>query len=330
MKISLTGNKSEAVQKVIFDLLDILELVGIPLKGLSERRLEKMAMACMAVGQIKTSLSEAQAASSKLFYKTRDIINFENANYSENISKGSYDDIRRKDLILLVEASLVVRSSSVTDQATNNPSRGYALSDDFATLLHMYQTKNWELCLQHFKLHHHKLSDELAKRREMSKVPVTLPNGQKLNLSYGEHNELQKAIIEDFLPRFGFGAEILYVGDTSDKYLVREDQTLQELKFFTLEHDELPDIVAYSKEKSLLYLIEAVHSAGPMNELRVRRLKTLLKDCPLSIIFFTAFQNKETFKKWVADIAWETEVWIAENPDHLIHFNGYKFLELHK
>lgn len=330
MKITFTGNKSESVKKSISDLLDIFRVVGIPLDDLSDRRLEKMAMACMAVAQIKTSFSEAQSVESGVFYKSRDIINFENANYSENISSGSYDDIRRKDLILLVEADLVVRSSSVTEQATNNPSRGYALSRDFTVLLKAYGTNLWDTRLSEFKATHPLLCETLAHRREMAKNPVTLPGGRKLTLSFGEHNVLQKAIIEEFLPRFGFGAEVLYVGDTSDKFLLREDARLGELIFFPLEHGELPDVVAFSREKNLLYLIEAVHSFGPMSELRVMKLKRLLEKCPAEVAFFTAFQSKDIFRKWACDIAWETEVWIAESPEHLIHFNGTKFLEIHK
>ena len=330
MKISLSGSKSEAVKNCIFDLLDIFQIVGIPIDGLTDRRLEKMAMACMAAGQIKTSLSESQSAESGVFYKSRDIINFENAYYSENISLGSYDDIRRKDLILLVEAFLVVRSSSVTEQATNDPSRGYALSRDFAELLKAYGTDSWNVVLKKFSATHQLLCEELARRRELSKIPVALPDGRKLTLSFGEHNELQKAIIEEFLPRFGFGAELLYVGDTSDKFLLRENARLEELNFFPLEHDELPDVVAYSSKKNLLYLIEAVHSAGPMSELRVMKLKRHLEKCPAEVAFFTAFQSKDIFRKWACDIAWETEVWIAESPEHLIHFNGFKFLEIHK
>lgn len=330
MIIPLTGNKSEAVKNCIFDLLDILQDVGIPFDGLTHRRLERMALACMAVGQIKTSLAEAQSIEAGVFYKSRDIINFENENYSENISSGSYDDIRRKDLNFLVEAFLVVKSSSIAEQATNNPTRGYALSDDFSKLLHMYGTDSWDVALREYKTNHKALCDELARRRELAKIPVVLPDGRGLILSYGEHNELQKAIIEEFLPRFGFCAEVLYVGDTSDKFLLREDEKLKELKFFTLKHDELPDVVAYSREKSLLYLIEAVHSTGPMNEIRVMKLKKLLEQCPAKVVFFTAFQSRDVFKKWACEIAWETEVWIAENPEHLIHFNGFKFLEIHQ
>ena len=132
------------------------------------------------------------------------------------------------------------------------------------------------------------------------------------------------------MPRFGFGAQVLYVGDTSDKFLHLEEDALKQMGFFKLEHDELPDVVAYSANKNLLYLIEAVHSAGPMNEIRVRKLKRQLKECHADIVFITAFLTKKDFRKWVAEIAWETEVWIADSPEHLVHFNGYKFLEMHK
>ena len=176
------------------------------------------------------------------------------------------------------------------------------------------------------------MKEELERRRELIKVPVTLPDGKTIALSFGEHNDLQKAIIENFLPLYGFGAEVLYVGDTKNKFLHIEKETLDALNFFPLEHEELPDVVAYSKEKNLLYLIEAYHSTGEWNEVRVRRVKRKLEEsgCTANIVFFTAFENKNVFKQKAKDIAWETEVWIADSPEHLIHFNGYKFLEIHK
>jgi type II restriction enzyme len=155
---------------------------------------------------------------------------------------------------------------------------------------------------------------------------VKLPNGKPIELSLGEHNILQKQIIEQFLPRFGSDCEVLYIGDTSNKILHIEVAELKRLKFFELSHDELPDIIAYSKKKKWLYLIEAVHSSGPMSETRVLELKKMLKDCKAGIVFVTTFLTKGDFRKWMLDIAWETEVWTADNPDHLVHFNGHKFL----
>lgn len=145
-------------------------------------------------------------------------------------------------------------------------------------------------------------------------------------LSLGAHNVLQKEIIEKFLPNFGSDCKVLYIGDTSNKMLHIEETALKQLNFFKLSHEELPDIIAFSKKNNWLYLIEAVHSSGPMSEIRVLELKKLLKDCKAELIFVTAFLTRADFRKWTMDIAWETEVWIADNPSHLIHFNGHKFL----
>lgn len=329
MRIALTGNKTGKAQKLIFSMLDILGEVGIPL-DVTPRRLERMALACLSVGGIKSSFKDVKSANDGRFLTTREIIAFENAHYGENISSGLYDDIRRKDLLLPVQANVVLNSSAFDAQATNNPTRGYALNPSFASLLRNYGTKGWAEALAEYKMHITTLAEELERKRNLERIPVMLPSGIALQLSAGEHNQLQKHIIEDFLPRFGMGAEVLYIGDTSDKYLYMEKDTLAKIHFFTLEHEELPDVLAYCQEKNLLFLIEAVHSTGPMSEIRVRKLKKQLEGCTATPVFFTAFLNRKDFRKWVSDIAWETEVWLADSPEHMIHFNGYKFLEIHK
>ena len=330
MKIKIQTGTPTKVKNLVFNILDVFQLIGIPVDN-TDRKLERMAKACLAVGKIKRDFSEACSFEDG-FTRTRDIITFENKNFGEDISPGSYDDIRRQDLKLLVEAGIVVNSSSTEEQATNNPSRGYGLSTSFANLLHSFGSSRWEILLNEFRKETKSLKEELERRRDLQKVPVTLPNGKTIVLSYGEHNNLQKAIIEVFLPLFGFGAEVLYVGDTKDKFLHLEKAEFEKIKFFTLEHEELPDVVAYSREKNLLYLIEAYHSTGEWDEIRVRKVKRKLEEsgCTANVIFFTAFENKNIFKQKAKDIAWETEVWIADSPEHLVHFNGYKFLELHK
>lgn len=329
MKIKLKGNKTKDIEELIFSMLDILGKVGIPLNG-TARRLERMAMACLAVGDIKNCFQKAQSADNKFFLTTREIIAYENTNFGEHISPGSYDDIRRKDLELPIQAGVVINSSLLDTQATNNPKRAYALHPLFADLVRYYNMPQWEENLEAYLNKIQLLKEELEKKRELEKIPVKLPSGISLQLSAGEHNALQKSIVEDFLPRFGMGAEILYIGDTSDKYLYRDQNILKQIGFFTLEHEELPDIVAYCKDKNLLFLIEAVHSAGPMSEIRIRKLKKQLEKCTAFPVFITAFLNKKSFRRWVTEIAWESEVWIANSPEHMIHFNGYKFLEIHK
>jgi len=315
--------KSPSVKDLINEALDILESVGIPIDTKSERGLERMAEVFLAVANVT---SDWKTALDNTHLQTRQIITFVNRHFEENISSGSYDNIRRKDLKMLVIADLIVNSGDKLSAATNDPTRGYALHSDFKNLVVKYKTKDWLIALINFNLTKPSLAELLERKRNIEQIPVTLPDGKPLAFSLGEHNILQKAIIEQFLPRFGSDCHVLYVGDTSNKMLHIEEEELKKLSFFKLSHDELPDIIAYSKKENWLYLIEAVHSSGPMSEIRVHELKKLLKDCKAELIFVTAFLTRVDFRKWVMSIAWETEVWITDNPDHLIHFNGHKFL----
>jgi type II restriction enzyme len=317
------SKKSESVQQIINEALDILESVGIPLNSKTERGLERMAVCFLAIAGVTEDWCKSKENSN---LKSRDIIRIVNENFEENISSGSYDDIRRKDLKLLVLAEIVINSGVGKRSATNDPTRGYALHPDFKKLVVTYKTSNWSKSLKAFNKNRPSLALILSRQRNLSIIPVKLPDGKPLELSLGEHNVLQKAIIEEFLPRFGADCEVFYIGDTSNKILHIEETELKKLKFFVLSHDELPDIIAFSRKNNWLYLIEAVHSSGPMSETRVFELKKLLKECKSELIFVTGFLTRADFKKWMLDVAWETEVWIADNPDHLVHFNGHKFL----
>jgi len=326
MKYLHKSKKSPQIIEIIRQAVDIIVEIGIPISDKTERAIEKMAMSFLAVAGVITNWNEAKGLDDKRFLKTREIINFINKNFEEEISPGSYDDIRRKDLKLLVLGSFILKSGENPNAATNDPTRGYTLAPDFSELIKKYGTKEWQSSLENFLKDKVNLQKLLARKREIEKVNVVLPNRKILEFSAGQHNLLQKQIIEEFLPRFGKGSQLLYVGDTSNKFLHFEKEALAKLNFFELAHEELPDIIAYNSEKNWLYLIEAVHSSGAINEVRLLELKRLTGDCKAEIIFVTAFLAKSDFRKWVTEIAWETEVWIAENPDHLIHFNGDKFL----
>lgn len=326
MKYLTKSKKSIPVVLLIEEAIDILISVGIPVANVSVRTTERMAMALLAVAGVTTKWVDAKGYEEQRFLKTREIITFINTHFEENISSGSYDDIRRKDLKLLVLAGLVLNSANNLQAATNDPTRGYCLESGFRNLIQTYKTLDWETNLNAFLANTILLAEKLARDRNFEKIPVLLPNKEVINFSLGEHNVLQKLIVEEFLPRYGFGCKILYIGDTAKKLLHLNKDELNALKFFELAHDKLPDIIAYSKSKNWLYLIEAVHSSGSINELRRLELKTLSQNCTAEIIFVTAFLSRNEFRKWSSEIAWETEVWIADNPDHLIHFNGDKFL----
>lgn len=323
------SEKTDRLKILINEALDILNSAGIPFAGKRQRGLESMAMAFLAVAGVIKSWKEAKGQNEHRHLKTRDIIKFINEHYEENISSGSYDDMRRKHLKLPVLADLILNSADNPNAAANDPTRGYTLDADFKNLITHYNTDEWEIKLKLFNKNRPSLQEVLKRKRDLPKIRIKLPTGHTLDFSHGVHNQLQREILEEFLPKFGNGCEVLYVGDAVNKYLLREDDKLHDLGFFELTHDSLPDIVAYDAKKNWLYLIEAFYSSGPMSEERILELKKALKECKADLIFVTAFISKTDFKKNASDIGWESEVWTADNPDHIIHFNGGKFLGPH-
>jgi hypothetical protein len=164
----------------------------------------------------------------------------------------------------------------------------------------------------------------------LQKVKLDLPAGATIELSPGKHNALQVAVVEELGPRFAPGAKLLYLGDTAKKHVVCAADELSRLSIGITEHDKLPDIVLYDAGKNWLFLIEAVTTHGPVNPKRHAEIEAMLAGCPAERIYVTAFLDKADFRKYAADIAWETEVWIADTPDHMVHFDGPKFLGPYK
>ena len=156
-------------------------------------------------------------------------------------------------------------------------------------------------------------------------MPVLVNNTQML-FSTGKHNVLQKMILEDFAPRFAPSSECLYIGDTAEKDLFKNEGKLKKLGFIITLHDKMPDVVLYREDKDWVYFIEAVTSVGPMNSKRVLEIEKMTENVTAGKIYVTAFLDFKTFKRFSESLAWETEVWIAELPEHMIHMDGDRFL----
>jgi type II restriction enzyme len=318
--------KSESLKRLINETIFIIESFGTPLNGLTPRRMERMALCFLALADVKSPADwkKIKSIEDKVSMRSRDIIKYINRNLQDKISLGSYDDIRRRDLKLLILSGIVIRTRPSAD--INDSTRGYAISPEHAKLIRHLREKNWSGLVVKFLKSGTTLAEKLTEERAMEQIPIKVSPGKTLLFSLGKHNILQKAVIEEFLPRFGYGAEVLYIGDAAKKQLYKNEKKLKELKFFELSRNDLPDVLAYSSKKNWLFLIEAVYTSGPVSKTRKIELEELTKNCKAKIIYITAFLDKETFRKFIVDIAWETEVWIAESPDHLVHFNGDKFL----
>ena len=170
------------------------------------------------------------------------------------------------------------------------------------------------------------LSAKYAKQRDMALVPVVIAPNQTIKLSPGEHSELIKKIIEQFAPRFVPGGRLVYVGDTGDKMGYFDKNLLAALGVTVDEHGKMPDAIIYYEAKEWLILAEAVTSHGPVDAKRHEELALLFKDAEPSLVFVSTFPDRRIFTKYIEAISWKTEVWLADNPSHLIHFNGARFL----
>jgi hypothetical protein len=257
--------------------------------------------------------------------RSRDIIIFLNKHYGTTISPGSYDDIRRKNLDFLVEAGIVVPSARREGASTNDGTRGYAIRKDAQRLLQGYGTRIWPAIVEQFRKTHASLSTALQRPANKRMVEVTFPDGQTYQLSTGPHNRIQKSVIEEFLPRFAEKPRILYLGDTAKKDLVVDRPRLEALGLDLNQHDRLPDIIVLDEARNWLFLIEAVHSSNPVSPLRHLALERLTAKCKLGKVFVSAFEDLKSFAKWAPGISWETEIWVADNPTHMIHYNGDRF-----
>ena len=306
----------------------------IPVDGMSVRRQRRVALSLLALAKMKpdTSWKEASVFEGPESWKltTRETISFWNKYWGENVSAGSYDDVRRRDFIYLKTAGLALAKAGNPDASTNDPTRRYGINPDAAMLLRGFGTERGDEAAAEFVAKYGSLKQRLERNRAATGVAAQLPDGTLLQLSAGTHNHLQKAIVEKFVKQFVKKPQILYIGDTTKKGLHIEANKLRELGFQELAHDMLPDVVVYDAERNWLFLIEAVHSSNPISQLRHLALEQFTARCSAPRIYVSVFENRAAFRKWVSDISWETEVWLAEAPGHLIHFNGEKFLGPYK
>lgn len=273
----------------------------------------------LAMANVSESMSWQEAQNN--WIRIHDVIAFVGEKYNVVYAENSRETIRKQAMHHFRNAAFIEDNG----KATNSPNYCYRLTDEMLVLIQSYGTDKWGDNLKAFQMNHESLINQYASKRKLLKMPIQI-NGESLTFSLGKHNELQKAIIEEFAPRFAPKSVCLYVGDTVKKDLVKNEEMLQSLGFNITVHDKMPDVVLYSKEKDWIYFIESVTSVGPMDPKRVKEISEMTASVTAGKIFVTAFLDFKTFKKFSESLAWETEVWIAEMPDHMIHLNGDKFM----
>ena len=257
---------------------------------------------------------------------TKGIMAFISENYHKEYAPNTRETFRRQVLHQFVQAGIADYNPDSPNIPVNSPNAHYSISEIALDTIKSFHTKKWKKALGLFKKEVGELKLIYSKNRELSRVPIVLENGKVLLLSPGKHNKVQAAIVEEFASRFAQGSMLLYLGDTENKDLHIEKEKLESLGIPITEHSKLPDVVIFDESKNWLYLIEAVTSHGPMSPKRLLELGEFLKNCNSGKIFVSAFPDFTEFKKHTSEIAWDSEVWIMDFPEHMIHFNGDRFL----
>ncbi len=254
------------------------------------------------------------------------MMDFARDQYSKKYAPNTRETFRRQTMHQLVAAGIALYNPDNPGRPVNSPKAVYQIEPDTLALLCTFGTASWNKNLHAYQQNRQTLTARYAKQREMQKLSVTLATGQTIRLSPGDHSELIKAIIEEFAPRFVPGGVLIYAGDTGEKWGYFDKELLAKLGVAVEGHGKMPDVVLYYPQKKWLLLVESVTSHGPVDGKRHEELERLFATAKAGLVYVTAFPSRSVMTRYLGEIAWETEVWVADAPTHLIHFNGARFL----
>jgi hypothetical protein len=254
------------------------------------------------------------------------IIEFIAKAYRVKYAPNTRETIRDEAVKYFVETGLLLRNPDNPNRPTNSGKTVYQVEPSGLTLVRTFGTTLWPSQLDEYLNSGAKIRQMIERERNLSRIPVKLPSRETVTLSPGGQNRLIKQIIEEFCPRFAPGATVVYIGDAESKFLHLEAAYLEGLGVVIAPSAKMPDVAVHDTKRNWFLLIEAVTSAGAVDWKRRRELKELFTGCKAGLVFVTAFETRRAMQSFLPMISWETEVWIAESPDHLIHFDGERFL----
>ncbi len=306
--------------KNIDDALKILIALGFPRAQQNERS----ALSLLALVNLMPGKSWRQADNPLIGITP--MMEFSRDHYGATYKPNTRETFRRQTVHQFVDAGMAIPNPDKPSRPVNSPKFVYQIEPEALVLLRTFGTKTWAKKLAAYLSIRQTLVARYAKARDLNLVPVKITSGSEIQLSSGEHSELIKAIIEKFGPRFVPGGVLIYAGDTGDKWGYFDHALLTKLGVIVDTHGKMPDVVIHYSDRNWLLLIESVTSHGAVNGKRHDELAHLFAGSSAGLVYVTAFPSRALMARYLGEIAWETEVWVAEAPSHLIHFNGDRFL----
>ena len=302
------------------DARTVLEMLGMD----AERSNERSALVLLALLGLTPSGSWTEVANPLL--GTRAIMDFIRDEYGKDYAPNTRETVRRYTLHQFIEAQLVVQNPDDPHRPVNSPKWNYQITSEALDVLSAYDTDAWWPAVDRYLAALPGLKARYAAARVMDRIPLTLPDGSVFTLTPGGQNVLLRAIVEEFCPRFTPGGQVLYIGDAGDKWALFESEVLASLNVKIDQHGKMPDLVVYLPDQNWLVLLEAASSHGPVDSKRQAELADVFAQSTAGLVYVSCFPNRSEFRKYVDKIAWESEVWCADHPTHMIHYDGERFL----
>ena len=309
-----------SAKKKVREAVQVLKALGMP----SEQQNDRTALCLLALLELGPDNEWSEAAEPLIGITP--MMNFARDCYGVKYAPNTRETFRRFSVHQLVQAGLVLPNPDNPARPVNSPKTVYQIAPGALRLLRALKSKNWMDKLAAYGAQQSTLATRYAHIRDLKRVPVRMAGDRILHLTPGAHSQLIQAVVEQFSSRFIPGADLLYVGDTGKKWAFRDEKRLRTLGIQLDEHGKMPDVVVNDGKRKWLVLIEVVTSHGPVNPKRHEELKRLFGKSMAGLVFVTAFPTRAIMSKYWNELAWETEVWVAEHPDHLIHLNGSRFL----
>ncbi|TJU39318.1 BsuBI/PstI family type II restriction endonuclease [Escherichia coli] len=303
----------EAAQQIIASL-------GLP----REQQNERSALCLLAL--LNLTPGKAWADAENPLVGITPIMNWVREHYGKVYAPNTRETFRRQSMHQFCAAGVALYNPDKPDRPVNSPKAVYQIEPAALSMLRTFGSPAWHDSLATYLAERETLVTRYAKEREQNRIPVEIAAGQQITLSPGEHSELIRAIIEDFAPRFAPGSVLVYAGDTGEKWGYFDAPLLAGLGVDVDSHGKMPDVVLHFTAKNWLLLVESVTSHGPVDGKRHAELARLFAGSTAGLVYVTAFPNRSIMGRYLGEIAWETEVWVADAPSHLIHFNGVRFL----
>jgi adenine-specific DNA-methyltransferase len=302
------------------EALSILQSLNVP----KAQQNDRSALTLLALTNVRATTNWKDASENLI--GITEMMDYFRENYGINYAPNTRETVRRHTVHQFMQLGPTIANPDDPSRPINSPKTRYIIEQKTLELIRTYGTSTWQDMLIEFLRSMSSLDALQVRERAMPMIPVTLLGGDRILLSSGGQNELIKRIIEEFCPRFTPGGKIIYIGDAGQKLNDQEFRYFEQMGIKIDKHGKMPDVIISLPEKKWLVLVEAVTSHDPIDLKRHKELLKIFGESDYELVFITAFESRKAMNKYLSDIAWETEVWVADAPSHLIHFNGEKFL----